>query len=335
MNDKKEPTIIISDFVNKPHENKRQMLEDLHLNSKINFERYMQIIKEIDLFCKKYGYIPKPYRNPETKEQIDSTKLYDWLQRSGYFQKKFKYAHITNENGQSLESILNAVIKKYSRSNNVKYEKQKKVATKKIALILAASASMTIAGMEISDFINKEKVLNDMPDFVTEETYSVNNHKNFAYRTNNIAAKIINDNSIYDKDTLIYNVYRDIQYDVNTQMDKIFKYMHMIINSNSTIFSDDIKFSCNYKTFNEYLNAKGFTDIKDYNNKMGNVVLAYADYNKADDKKEEALDNLEQTLEEYGLILDYDNKLYSNQDLEQILNENGITISSDEETRGR
>lgn len=215
-------------------------------------------------------------------------------------------------------------------SSRVRYSKKQKTAKGKVALIMAGAAFFAVSGMYICDAIQLEKIKADMPSYVIEETYLVNNNQNFAYQYPNIAVKLMNEDTIYDKDTLIYKIYDDFRGHnsseavVNDNMDKIFKFMHTCINSGDVTFSNEIYKSCNYATFSEYLEAKGMENSDDYISKMNDVLRTYKDK-----------DDIQHTLEANGLILDYDYRLSADQSFEQILDDYGITLDNDSEGRSR
>lgn len=88
-------------------------------------------------------------------------------------------------------------------------------------------------------------------------------------------AKAILDSTDYDIDTRIYGCFRNLkEYKRIATMDELFMKFQKIFTENPTLYDENIVASCNFHSFEQYLDSKGLT-LDEYTDKMAEVLESY------------------------------------------------------------
>lgn len=88
-------------------------------------KKIIKKVKLIEEYCHTHGQWPLyDRRNNETKQWEASYRLRRWLYYTGYMSGNFKYAHIVDENGVSLKTILDNLFEEYSMTKQQRIDKR-------------------------------------------------------------------------------------------------------------------------------------------------------------------------------------------------------------------
>lgn len=84
---------------------------------KKNQDEYInEMVLRVERYCLQYHEWPKYFKNPSKEQQVESSKLNNWLNSSLYNKGLFKFSHVLDKSGISCQIKLDKLAKEYRKT---------------------------------------------------------------------------------------------------------------------------------------------------------------------------------------------------------------------------
>lgn len=220
---------------------------------------------------------------------------------------EFSFIEIVNTNSDKRKRLEEAK-RKSTITSKIDYRKNKKqnksmFKLKAIALLLALGIGTSAVGLTVNNLSKRHDIYEEShnnAEFISSETYRVNNNQNYAYDNFGIAQKVTEYNGDRNIHAVIYSCYYVYSYDVLKQMNELFSNMHSLIQGHEDEYKEEIVDACNYASFDEYLSAMNFTTLDEYKEKMKDLLLAYSRSGSESEEVKNILDEIDNQGIDFG-----------------------------------
>ncbi len=237
---------------------------------------------------KKYVYTGLHIYNLQTHEVING-KMHDLLRYTNYNSKDKGQKHVIDK---MKHESLNGTAKLYSPIVKEFSDTEKLKSHIKVGLTCFCAGAALVSMIAIKDAFKPtpaDDFINNYHKIVASATRRTDDNKGYYYLSSEIAKDILQSND--EPETVLYAVYDEVESDATNGFTKNQEQVNRNMNSIMTelsIYSDNF----NFKTFEEYLKARGFTneqgevDLKMYNTVMRSYIdkmLMTKEYHFSDD----------------------------------------------------
>lgn len=186
------------------------------------------------------------------------------------------------------EAYYRAIAESKSQET-VEFKKEKKEFNKQVTKIVAGVMATLIIGcgvgkimepinpdLQVSPNYTNIKEIAQSQEQLEPNIYISNDPKYSSDDIHQMADDILNYHGTLNYDFIIYSYFLELNNEpllVADYMNELFSYLYQTINYDPFSYDEDLVKSLHYPSFDEYLEAKGYTSINQYKNAMKDMVI--------------------------------------------------------------